>query len=271
MLREADGPIVVQSGVVGSSAQQFTVRVPLMPATRYTWTVLATLVTAGHRGDSAETNITSGTLHFFSAPAQWHAAPIWAPRNSSGGWPTFAFLRYGAPSAKAAVPRTISGGVLFVTANPPTGNLEQGSPRPPKVLAAYKLWVQGTLLGMGPGRGRCSPGVVCRGVRGDAEQVFDGFDVTPLLGGVSEDAVDLFATGFGVDQSSGGFASGRPKLLLELRLRFNDGTSAVVATGSPGWAAYDADAVYVVLILFTVTFCANPANDLTCPPSYIII
>ena len=25
------------------------------------------------------------------------------------------------------------------------------------------------------------------------------------------------------------------------------------------------------LILFTVTFCANPANDLTCPPSYIII
>ena len=27
----------------------------------------------------------------------------------------------------------------------------------------------------------------------------------------------------------------------------------------------------VELILFTVTFCANPANDLTCPPSYIII
>ena len=25
------------------------------------------------------------------------------------------------------------------------------------------------------------------------------------------------------------------------------------------------------LILFTVTFCANPAHDLTCPPSYIII
>ena len=25
------------------------------------------------------------------------------------------------------------------------------------------------------------------------------------------------------------------------------------------------------LILFTVTFCANPANDLTCPPSYINI
>ena len=24
-------------------------------------------------------------------------------------------------------------------------------------------------------------------------------------------------------------------------------------------------------ILFTVTFCANPANDLTCPPSYIMI
>ena len=25
------------------------------------------------------------------------------------------------------------------------------------------------------------------------------------------------------------------------------------------------------MILFTVTFCANPANDLTCAPSYIII
>ena len=24
------------------------------------------------------------------------------------------------------------------------------------------------------------------------------------------------------------------------------------------------------LMLFTVTFCANPANDLTCPPSYIL-
>ena len=249
------GPVMARSGVVGSRAQRYDVpsSVLFAPATRYTWTVQATVSTSDFSTATTATTvtITSSEHHFFTAPAQWQASPIWAPKNATGGWPTFALLRYGgtttATTTPAAAPRTVTGGVVFVTANAPTANLETGSPRPPKVLAAYKLWVQGKLLGMGPGRGRCSPGVVCDGQPfGANEQVFDGFDVTAQLAGVAEDAVELFVTGFGIDQSGGKFASGRPKLLLELHLRLSDNTSAVVATGgtTASWQAFDADPVY---------------------------
>jgi hypothetical protein len=123
----------------------------------------------------------------------------------------------------------------------------------PQVLASYKLWVNGILLGVGPGRGRCSPGVVCKGPYGNSEQPFDGYDITPYVadseaGGVAvgleeaeEEAepLSIFATCFGLDQvglysmhhavltihcthygldqSTGKFASGTPKLLLQVK------------------------------------------------------
>ena len=255
VVREADGgAVVVRSGVVASQAQRYTLpgSDALTPATRYTWAVSANVsVTAG--AGAATTAIVSAEHYFFTAPGAWQAAPIWAPKNASGGWPTFSLLRYASVAGAAKTPpRTVASGVLFVTANVPTANKESSgaapgkTPRPPKVLAAYKLWVQDVLIGMGPGRGRCSPGVVCDGQPfGAVEQVYDGFDVTPQLAGVAENAVALFVTGFGIDQSQGPFASGRPKLILELHLRFTDNSSAVIATGGGGaWEAFDADPVY---------------------------
>ena len=57
-----------------------------------------------------------------------------------------------------------------------------------------------------------------------------------------------------------------------------NGVYTVVSIANPGATVLRRATVGTVdmtahiggLILFTVTFCANPANDLTCPPSYII-
>ena len=41
--------------------------------------------------------------------------------------------------------------------------------------------------------------------------------------------------------------------------------------GPARWRLEAVETELISVSLFTVTFCANPANDLTCPPSYIII
>ena len=50
------------------------------------------------------------------------------------------------------------------------------------------------------------------------------------------------------------------------------GISCPASTGADGYVTTStSDAISGEIILLTVTFCANPANDLTCPPSYILL
>jgi hypothetical protein len=161
----------------------------------------------------------------------------------------FSFLRTAVtiPAATSVV-----SALAFVTANPPTAE-EPGklpSTRPPKILSAYKLWVGGALLGTGPGRGRCPPGVVCTSGHsgGTTEMVFDGYDATSAVSSAIErtpSSFEVFASGFGLDQSAAGaFASGGPKVLFEMHLELSDNTSMIVTSHPSTWDAHDADPVY---------------------------
>jgi hypothetical protein len=126
---------------------------------------------------------------------------------------------------------TVVHGLVFVTATPPETIM--GKPgdtkRPqkhlaPKVLAAYKLWVGDQIIGVGPGRGRCSPGAECVGPYGSTEQPYDGYDVTSQVNNVAG-PLAVFATGYGEDQSAaqGGYGSNAPKFQLQLHLLFRWG------------------------------------------------
>jgi hypothetical protein len=79
---------------------------------------------------------------------KWSATPIWHPNASS----SFTFLRseFRLPSAEVA------SAYAFVTANPQPST--QGEIENAKLLAAYRLYVDATWIGVGPGRpGSCGP------------------------------------------------------------------------------------------------------------------
>lgn len=132
----------IDTGAVASQTQQHTIESDrLQPATHYEFVVQA-------RVGGAVINSTA--LVFFTAPLWASAGPteptaIWAPRNASGGLPTFAFLRTTVGGLPPAAPARVVSALAFITAMAPTANFESrggepvSSPRPPKVLAAYKL------------------------------------------------------------------------------------------------------------------------------------
>ena len=238
----------------------------LCPSTRYWWSVEVTI--SSEEATSQLPRIQSHNLHspdlpFFTAPA-WGSSrnkngdssetppiPIWAPKNRTNSPAMYAFLKTTMPPGPP-----ITGCLLYITARAPTAAIREGnsgsekqpSPRPPKILGVYKLWVGGTIVGMGPGRGRCSPGVVC-GPTGTPyatiEQVFDGYDVTSLVSSSHDQPIDFFITGYGVDQS-GSYNSGEPKVAVEIHVWRGDNTAASVVSTSDitMWQSYDADKVY---------------------------
>jgi hypothetical protein len=170
------------------------------------------------------------------------ASPVWHPNTSSvGAKAEFVFAR-----AQFAIPKPVKHAVAFVTAqqsplctpDPRLDANDYGSCVPgggssqPKLLGAYKLHVNGRVVGTGPGR------------RVNQTQGVDAFDVLPLLhiGASAGNVVGLQ-----------GYHSARfttvdaPRLMLLLQLTFADGTqSAAVATGraADGWMTLDADSVF---------------------------
>ena len=153
----------------------------------------------------------------FTAP--WgggHPAPpgMWAPDNSSGTGPQFAFLRAELPDALAGGKKKVDSALLFLTGDGPgraTGKPDGTRP----LLGAYKAWLGESFVGMGPGRAACGLGdstvvaspILCpRGL----ERVFDGYDVTALLADNSPHAsanapnasapLSLFIEAYGYDQ-----------------------------------------------------------------------
>jgi hypothetical protein len=204
----------------------------LQEARRYSWRVR---VQGGPLDSAPVWSAWSAYQLLVSSLASWSAVPVWSPRNATGLQPLFAFLRR---SVQWPLDRVLRTALLFITANPPsTGNAPNNGTDPPKVLAAYKVWVGQRLIGMGPGRPRCGPGACAYGL---PEHMYDGFDVTSAMldqkAEVQSDwTVDLFITGYGVTE---------PKVAVDLRILFEDGSALAVRTGDAEWHALDADPVY---------------------------
>jgi hypothetical protein len=194
------GELAYDTGVVTSDNQ--TVAVPagtLRAATSYFWRTQVT-PTAALAAPAAVDIAALPTLRwspnttFFTALGdEWTAVPIWAPLNASNKQPTFALLR---STASLEPGERVLSALAFSTANPPVAQMEDGQPQPPKILAAYKLWVGGRLVGVGPGRSRCGPLPCIHNPSWPIEHVYDGFDVTDAASAVAHTgSIDVFVVG----------------------------------------------------------------------------
>ena len=172
------------------------------------------------------------------------AKPIWAAHDTFADrdihQPTFVMAR----SAFSTKKVQLRSAVAFVTAQQSpfcapdarlAGNdygscLPHGGTSQPKLFGGYKLFVNGQLVGMGPGR------------RVNQTQGVDVIDVTSALHQQGADnAVGL--QGYHTAE----FKGDEPRLLLHLVLTYADGTTGTVSTGGGGlsrWQAFDAQGVF---------------------------
>ena len=148
--------------------------------------------------------------------AAWTAAlPIWHPNASA----SFTFLRaeLPLPESKSA----IFSATAFVTANPQpstAGEVENG-----KLLAAYRLYVEGAWVGLGPGRpGNCGP--ICP-LQGDPlpcpcspHHWYDTYNVTALVAAAAagRGAVTMALQNFNYPSAGHGAQSQTSQVILQV-------------------------------------------------------
>jgi len=221
---------------------------PLRPATAYSWTVavLSPVATA----PSSPAAFVTG-LQGAAAPG---SAPLWAPAAGGGGGgganqsATFVFLRQQARLAQPAA--QVASAVAFVTASPQAyfGPVEADNA---KLTGAYKLFVNGGLSGMGPGKpSRCGPLCPVQHAAGactcSPEHLYDARDVTAAVrgggGGGDGSSVTLALAGFNYPPAAAPQQPTDSRMFLQLEVRFADGSRQTLATGLGAWAAFDATA-----------------------------
>ena len=158
------------------------------------------------------------------------AIPIWAASRSA-----FVMVR---SDFQVASSKALTAAVAFVTAQqsplcvPDTrlatvdygACIPHGGTSQPKLLGSYTLYVNGVLVGVGPGR------------RVNGTQGVDAIDVISVLR-VGANAIGL--QGYHTTAIS----SDTPRLLLQLVLTYADGSKARLSTG-PHWGALAADHIF---------------------------
>ena len=172
------------------------------------------------------------------------AKPIWAPSSSSALPPVFVMCR--TEFATKPSPARLTAAVAFVTAqqspfcqpdprlatNDYGACLPHGGTSQPKLFGGYKLFINGVLAGMGPGR------------RVNQTQGVDVIDVTSAVrAGGRKNAIGL--QGY----HSNAFTGDDPRLLLHLVLHYGDGSTGSVSTGGSAssqtsWSALDATPIF---------------------------
>ena len=192
----------------------------LKPGTAYAWTV------ACNGGPASEpapfvTSLWDG----FDPNAKW----IWA--GDLAGSQHFALFRHVVtePSLKG---RGIKGALLFVTAQ-----VE------PTMLAAYKVYIDGVLVSLGPGRGEAN---ILRANNTFMHAPYTTVDVTGLVQAGTVLAIEGMAPLYDApcnlhvcrDPNTHGGA-----VLAQLVLSFADGTTTTISTGQD-WSAVAADKYY---------------------------
>ena len=226
---------LVWSDSTRGTAQHAVLRVPLLEACTFFWTVCV---------DTATINSCSPKQTIFTAPAAFKSPPFWAPKNSTvGSGPQFAFFRttLTLPAARLA------SALLFVTADGPGCN-NSADLANRKLLGGYKMWLGDALIGIGPGRSKCdtlgaarAPALCPLGV----ETIFDGYDLTDKLGACAvrdSGRCRLFIEAYGFDQPQWNISR---RVLVDLRLRLSNGSALAPLEDLNAWESYDADQVYL--------------------------
>ena len=173
-----------------------------------------------------------------------NAGPIWMPGTPppADGAGQLVLLR-----GSLALPPDFARATLFITANPqPSAHDRENG----KLLAAYRAYADGSLVGVGPGRpGRCGP--VCPvGSAGPpcicaAEHVYDAYDVTAAAAAAAArgDAALLAVQAFQAPAVAGTVAQARGAVLAAVAFDSATGSRVIVGTtANSSWRALDATA-----------------------------
>ena len=242
---------VFDSGWAPSAAQRAGVpRSLLQPAREYAWTVAV-------QGADGSASAWAPPQRFFTSggAGAWAAsAPIWPASCSGGGPPRFA--RFHADIALGA-PRDVLSALLFITGSPP---IYTDPWNVTKLLGGYKLAVNGSVFGVGPGRTSCGPlrpGIhqqvslpssgaplpaLC-----DPVQPVDGYDVSAAVRAALAAALPLplDIASYGLVQEEYALV---PAMQAVLHVRWSPEGSApdlLVGTAPAApWLALDSDALY---------------------------
>ena len=239
----ANRTILSLLGVQGGSPRAAFPRSALSPATPYDASVSITYVTAN---GSAASSAWSAPLRFHTSAgaAQWAgSAPIWAPKCAGApgpAQPRFAAFTAALPVALPAASDGVLAAYLYATAAPP---IYSDPWQVTKLFSGFKLFLNDTLVGLGPGHTACGPFAMssCAPV-----QPVDAFDVTAAARASVGASLALFSTAYGLVQPDVSIAPGFQAVAV---LRFSPAGSApdaifVTAPGGATWRALDADGLF---------------------------
>ena len=219
---------------VNGSAQSVTYAgAALQSCTQYAWSVLT--IDGGGSSSAWSDNATFVTgVHSQAWPG---GVPIWTPNATA----QFVYMRTELQPLPAS-PQLFSA-YAFITANPQGSS--PGEQENSKLLGAYKLYVNGAIVGIGPGRpGRCGPVCPVGGGKGPCtctpEHVYDTYDVTAALAASSSSPVTLAIQAF--NYPPGPPAHADSKVVLQVVLTFADGSVQLVGGTGTAWRVWAADA-----------------------------
>jgi hypothetical protein len=147
----------------------------------------------------------------------WTAMPIWSNAGN------FAYLR-----KQVTLPtKTIDKAIAFVTGRSTASSRQY----------VYRLYINGSLVGVGPARGF------------NSQVPYNVFDVTGKLTAGSANVIG--AACYSYDSSK--------DFLLQLKVKYTDGTTDTIVTDGT-WKAKDASSVYNMTTNFTTYYMAGPEN-----------
>ena len=265
----ARGVVVHTSGRVLSSEQNWTFApaAHLHPATVYSCNITAGGTSPAVAAAQHQHAVSSLPQPFFTSLAEdWgESSPMWSPPCPQGAAsaPEFAYF-HSTLTVPVAEHDAVVSALAFATAEIPItlppygccGEAEQGS----KLLAGYKLFVGGAVIGIGPGRAECSAVAQGACLR---QTPYDGFDLTGLVqqqqqqqqqqawrqeqrGNGSSTAssagvvVDVLIHSYGQHQPSVNITQ---RVQFQLVVRLASGKVLTLGSGT-GWDAFDATSVY---------------------------
>ena len=234
----ASGALAWSSGSVASAASLnvevngTAPGVNLKPGAGYLWTVACD---GGAASDPAGfvTSLWAG----FAADARW----IWAADTKRAQ--VFANFRHVVTAAEVPRGKTVASALLYATAW-----------QEPTMLSAYKVYVGGVLVSLGPGRGEAD---VLAGDSAFKRAPYNAVNITAAMRGggggggggagtvvAVEGMAPLFQTPCDLHACTDRNTAGGG-VLLQIELVFTDGTAGRIATKpGPAWAAEPYDAYY---------------------------
>ena len=172
----------------------------------------------------------------------WDAKPIWVDANWGSDNPLNTSYAWFRSSLNLPKDDAIISALAFVSAEAPVsvapygccGETAEGS----KIIAAYRLILNGHVLGIGPGKSSC--GAVPQGAC-DSSTPYDGYALDmDMIQGDDKEGINVEIHAYGQHQT---IVNITPRVIFQLVVRTVSGKLLVLSSGDQ-WHGFDANALY---------------------------